>query len=92
MLTFTSRIHARDIVCGLRFAVGAMVVAGLGCFQTMFRPEARFVAPHSFTATGSVALLAAFAAAVGLAIYAAAADVDGPQRRNFPRRGRTSIS
>ena len=86
MYAFARRICSRQIVCGMRCLVAFMVVAGMGCFQTVFRPEARLVAPYSFTATGALALIAAFAAAVGLAIYAAVADVDGPARRNFPRR------
>jgi hypothetical protein len=79
------RSHAREIVGFARLAIGIMVIGGLGCFQTLFRPATAAMTPHAMVIAGALALLSAFAVAAGVAVYAAAADVDGRAPRVFPR-------
>ena len=77
----------RQIVGVSRGLIVLAVMLGVGCLEAVRHPLARHPLPlHMLTQTGAAAMLAAFAAAVALAGYAAYWDIDAPSRYRAKRR------
>ena len=78
--------QARKLLAIWRYTISATVVAGMGFLLMALQSAAEGRdPPRSDVEMGAVTMLGAFFAAICLAVFAAASNVDAPPRRNYGR-------